>query len=107
VGRYDGKIAVVTGTAQGIGRATARRLSWQGRNRHVGGRAAAECIAVREEIAARGGHVSDTPPALPPIARGKIRALGVTTAKPFALAPEITPINDTVKGFDSESWQML
>jgi tripartite-type tricarboxylate transporter receptor subunit TctC len=57
------------------------------------------------------GHIqvlfSDAPPALPQIKSGKVRALGVTTAKRIAVAPEIPPINDTVKGFDSAPWQML
>ena len=57
------------------------------------------------------GHIqvlfSDAPPALPQIEGGKVRALGVTTAKRIAAAPDIPPINDTVQGFDSAPWQML
>ncbi len=57
------------------------------------------------------GHIqvlfSDAPPALPQIAGGKVRALGVTTAKRIAVAPDIPPLNDTLKGFDSAPWQML
>ena len=57
------------------------------------------------------GHIqvlfSDPPPALPQIAAGKVRAIGVTTAKRMAGAPDIPPINDTVKGFDTAPWQML
>jgi tripartite-type tricarboxylate transporter receptor subunit TctC len=56
------------------------------------------------------GHIqvlfSDAPPALPQIKGGKVRALGVTTAKRIATAPDIPPINDTVP-FDSAPWQML
>jgi len=56
------------------------------------------------------GHIqvlfSDAPPALPQIQSGKVRALGVTTAKRIATAPDIPPINDTVP-FDSAPWQML
>jgi tripartite-type tricarboxylate transporter receptor subunit TctC len=56
------------------------------------------------------GHIqvlfSDAPPALPQIKAGKVRALGVTTAKRIATAPDIPPINDTVP-FDSAPWQML
>jgi tripartite-type tricarboxylate transporter receptor subunit TctC len=56
------------------------------------------------------GHIqvlfSDAPPALPQIQGGKVRALGVTTAKRIAAAPNIPPINDTVP-FDSAPWQML
>jgi dihydroxycyclohexadiene carboxylate dehydrogenase len=58
MGRYDGKIAVVTGAAQGIGRATAVRLSNEGATVVLADRAETECQAVREEIAARGGHAS-------------------------------------------------
>ncbi|MBX9845281.1 MAG: tripartite tricarboxylate transporter substrate binding protein [Xanthobacteraceae bacterium] len=57
------------------------------------------------------GHIqvlfSDAPPALPQVKAGKARALGVTTAKRIAVAPDIAPINDTVKGFDTAPWQML
>ncbi len=58
-----------------------------------------------------GGHIqvlfSDAPPALPLIQAGKVRALGVTTAKRLAAAPDIPPIGDTVPGYDSAPWQML
>ncbi len=50
---------------------------------------------------------SDAPPALPQIKSGKVRALGVTTAKRMAVAPEIVPIGETVAGYDSAPWQML
>jgi tripartite-type tricarboxylate transporter receptor subunit TctC len=57
------------------------------------------------------GHIpllfSDVPPALQLIRTGKVRALGVTTAKRIAVAPEIPPIAGTVAGFDSAPWQML
>jgi tripartite-type tricarboxylate transporter receptor subunit TctC len=57
------------------------------------------------------GHIqvlfSDPPPALPQIAAGKVRALGVTTAKRMAAAPQLPPIGDTVRGFDTAPWQML
>jgi tripartite-type tricarboxylate transporter receptor subunit TctC len=56
------------------------------------------------------GHIqvlfADAPPALPQIKAGKVRALGVTTAKRMAAAPDIPAINDTVP-FDSAPWQML
>ncbi len=52
-----------------------------------------------------GGHIqvlfSDAPPALPQIRSGKVRALGVTTAKRMAVAPEIAPIDETVAGYDT------
>lgn len=57
------------------------------------------------------GHIqvlfSDPPPALPQIAGGKVRALAVTTAKRMAGAPDVAPLNDTVKGYDTAPWQML
>ena len=57
------------------------------------------------------GHIqvlfSDAPPALPQIVGGKVRALGVTTGKRIPAAPDIPPLNDTLKGFDSAPWQML
>lgn len=58
-----------------------------------------------------GGHIqvlfSDAPPALPLIKGGKVRALGVTTAKRSAAAPEIPPVGETVPGYDSAPWQMI
>jgi tripartite-type tricarboxylate transporter receptor subunit TctC len=57
------------------------------------------------------GHIqvlfSDPPPSLPQISAGKVRALGVTTAKRLASAPDLAPIGETVRGFDSAPWQML
>jgi tripartite-type tricarboxylate transporter receptor subunit TctC len=57
------------------------------------------------------GHIqvlfSDVPPALPLIRAGKVRALGVTTAKRIAVLPDAPPIVETVAGFDSAPWQML
>ena len=57
------------------------------------------------------GHIqvlfADAPPALPQIRGGKVRALGVTTAKRLPIAPDIPPIAETVPGFDSAPWQML
>jgi tripartite-type tricarboxylate transporter receptor subunit TctC len=57
------------------------------------------------------GHIqvlfADSPPALPQVKAGKVRAIGVTTAKRIAVAPDIAPVNDTVKGFDTAPWQML
>jgi tripartite-type tricarboxylate transporter receptor subunit TctC len=57
------------------------------------------------------GHIqvlfSDAPPALPQIKGGNVRALGVTTSKRIEVAPDIAPLNDTVKGFDTAPWQML
>jgi tripartite-type tricarboxylate transporter receptor subunit TctC len=57
------------------------------------------------------GHIqvlfSDAPPALPQIVGGKVRALAVTTGKRIPAAPEIPPIGETLKSFDSAPWQML
>jgi tripartite-type tricarboxylate transporter receptor subunit TctC len=57
------------------------------------------------------GHIqvlfSDPPPALPQIAGGKVRAIGVTTAKRMGGAPDIPPIAETIPGFDTAPWQML
>ena len=50
---------------------------------------------------------ADSPPVLPQIEGGKVRALGVTTAKRIPAAPEIPTIAETVPGFDSAPWQML
>ncbi|MCU0820504.1 MAG: tripartite tricarboxylate transporter substrate binding protein [Beijerinckiaceae bacterium] len=42
--------------------------------------------------------------ALPQARGGQVKALGITTAKRSALAPELAPVNDTVPGFDVSSW---
>jgi len=57
-----------------------------------------------------GGRVqlifSTMPPALPHIKAGRLRALGVTTAKRAAAAPEVPTIAESgVKGFNVFNWQ--
>ena len=57
-----------------------------------------------------GGRVqlifSTMPPALPHVKSGKLRALGVTTAKRAAAAPEVPTIAESgVKGFNVSNWQ--
>jgi len=57
------------------------------------------------------GHIqvlfADSPPVLPQISGGKVRALGVTTGKRIPAAPDIPAIAETVPGFDTAPWQML
>jgi len=58
------------------------------------------------------GHVhmmfSDVPPALPMIADGKVRALGVSTKERVAALPSLAPIAELgVPGFDAAAWQMV
>jgi tripartite-type tricarboxylate transporter receptor subunit TctC len=38
------------------------------------------------------------------IRAGKLRALGVTTAKPVIALPDVPPIGDSVPGYDASSW---
>lgn len=57
-----------------------------------------------------GGRVqlifSTMPPALPHVKSGKLRALGVTTAKRVAAAPEVPTVAEAgVAGFDVSNWQ--
>jgi tripartite-type tricarboxylate transporter receptor subunit TctC len=59
-----------------------------------------------------GGHIqlmfSDVPPALPLIAAGKLRALGVTTRERVTAAPEIAPLAEVgMPGYDTASWHMV
>ncbi len=42
--------------------------------------------------------------ALPQAQGGQVQALGITTARRSALAPNLPPVNDTVPGFDVSSW---
>ena len=64
--------------------------------------------AVTDVIA---GHVPlmfvDLGPALGLIKEGKVRAVGVSTAARVPTIPDVPPVNDTVKGFDVASWQMI
>ena len=57
------------------------------------------------------GHIqvlfANSPPVLPQIEGGKVRALGVTTGKRIPAAPDIPTIAETVPSFDSAPWQML
>jgi tripartite-type tricarboxylate transporter receptor subunit TctC len=54
------------------------------------------------------GHVqllfSDMPPFVPYIKSGKLRALGVTTAKRSPLLPDIPAIAESVPGYDLAGW---
>jgi tripartite-type tricarboxylate transporter receptor subunit TctC len=56
------------------------------------------------------GHVPlmfvDLGPGLPIIQDGRVRAIGVSTAKRIPALPDVPPISDTVPGFDVASWQM-
>jgi dihydroxycyclohexadiene carboxylate dehydrogenase len=53
--RFDGKVAVVTGAAQGIGKATAVRMAAEGARVVLVDRAVEQCERVREEIVQAGG----------------------------------------------------
>ncbi len=49
---------------------------------------------------------TDYGPAAPLISSGKLRALAVTTKKPFAMLPGVPPLADAgVPGFDAAAWQ--
>jgi|SRR5437016_1802742 tripartite-type tricarboxylate transporter receptor subunit TctC len=58
------------------------------------------------------GHIqvmfTDLAPSLQLIQRGKLRALGITTAERAAAAPEIPPLAEVgVPGYDAAAWSML
>jgi NAD(P)-dependent dehydrogenase (short-subunit alcohol dehydrogenase family) len=57
----DGKIAVVTGAGQGVGRGIALALAAEGARVAVVGRTPAKCESVAAEIAARGGQAVPVP----------------------------------------------
>jgi tripartite-type tricarboxylate transporter receptor subunit TctC len=56
------------------------------------------------------GHVqvifTDVAPALGMIQDGRLTALGVTSKARVAALPGVAPLDDSVKGFDTTSWQM-
>lgn len=47
---------------------------------------------------------SPMPPTVPQVAAGRIRALAVTTLKRSPVMPDVPPLNDTLKGFESDNW---
>jgi tripartite-type tricarboxylate transporter receptor subunit TctC len=51
--------------------------------------------------------VADFATAMPQVKTGKLKVLGVTTAKPSALLPGAPPIAETLKGYDMTSWNGL
>ena len=51
--------------------------------------------------------VADFATAIPHVAAGRVRVLGVTTARRSVLVPDAPPIAETVKGFDVTSWNGL
>jgi tripartite-type tricarboxylate transporter receptor subunit TctC len=51
---------------------------------------------------------TDLGPSLPLIRRGKLRALGITTAERVAAVPDIPPLAEVgVPGYDAAAWSML
>ncbi len=65
--------------------------------------------AIRDVVA---GHIpllfSDPAPSVPLIREGKVRALGVTTAARWSVAPEIPTLHEAgVPGFDAAGWFMI
>ena len=56
MGRLDGRVAIVTGAAQGIGAATARRLASDGAKVALADLNQAGCETVAGEIASAGGE---------------------------------------------------
>jgi tripartite-type tricarboxylate transporter receptor subunit TctC len=46
-------------------------------------------------------------PALPQIQAGKLRALGVTSAKRSSILPDVPAISEVLPGFDISSWQAI
>jgi dihydroxycyclohexadiene carboxylate dehydrogenase len=53
--RFSGKVAIVTGAAQGVGRATALRLAAEGADLVLVDRAIEHCNTVRDEVERAGG----------------------------------------------------
>jgi len=56
--RFEGKIAIVTGAAQGIGRVTALRLASEGATVVLADRVAEQCRSVQAEVQKQGGRAT-------------------------------------------------
>jgi len=48
--------------------------------------------------------ISSGPSLLPMVRSGKLRAIGITSARPSPIAPDLTPIATAVPGYDFELW---
>ena len=48
--------------------------------------------------------VASGPSLLPAVNSGKVRSLGITSAKPSAIAPRLKPVADTVPGYSFSLW---
>lgn len=83
--RLDGKIALVTGASQGLGRAAALKLAQQGATLVLAARQADKLQALADEIAAAGG---------------KAHALQLDLSKPESIPAQIAGLPEDFAGID-------
>lgn len=83
--RLDGKIALVTGASQGLGRAAALKLAQQGATLVLAARQADKLQALADEIAAAGG---------------KAHALQLDLSKPETIPAQIAGLPEDFAGID-------
>lgn len=76
-----GKVAVVTGSTRGIGRATAIRFAVEGAAVIVTGRTVDAGRAVEEEIRNAGGETTFVPSATTPSVRGRASGIEVRSRR--------------------------
>jgi tripartite-type tricarboxylate transporter receptor subunit TctC len=94
------------GTSQHLSGVFFEQLSG-GKMVHVPYKSSAESLNAL--LAGQGADIifENLAPAMPHIKAGKIRALGVTSAKRSAAMPDIPAIGETLAGFDISSWQAI
>ena len=103
---HPGKLSYATAsTASLVGAETINTMGHAdmvGVNYKASPQAILDLVAGRVQV-----MVADFATAMPQVRTGKLKVLGVTTAKRSNLLPDVPPIAETLRGFDITSWNGL